>query len=89
MKERKVNAVIKIGLPYKVADALARALKPETEIELKGVTSEVERHDSELILNIKAPDIPSALATLNSLLRLASSLVELLKIVETSDAKNL
>ncbi len=89
VKEVKVNAVVRIGLPYRVADALARALKPEAEVELKGVISDIKRTDSELILNVNAPDISSALATLNGLLRLASSLVELLKALKLYDAKNL
>jgi tRNA threonylcarbamoyladenosine modification (KEOPS) complex Pcc1 subunit len=89
MKEGGVDAVIRIGLPYRVADALARALKPEADIGLRGVISDVVRYDSELVLNIKAPDISSALATLNGLLRLASSVIDLLKVVESYDAKNL
>ncbi len=78
MMKLGLQAEIGIVMGEDVCEALKSALKPEADLRLRGVQTEVSCEGSLLKIVIRASDESPFLAAVNNILRLTAGNVELL-----------
>jgi|GEM_PF-1864859 len=71
-------SVLLDGIPEDLRETLVKSLKPEAESELRGVRASISLIEGGVRIEIRAPNHSAFRAALNSILRLTSTVLNLI-----------